>query len=64
MAFSPWLCFVFLFEFLVSTGALGKLQAHDVYDCSGSKLAKFSALPFNRSVSVSSFPFDPIHYDV
>jgi transposase InsO family protein len=32
--------------------------------CSGCKLAKFSALPFNRSISVSSSPFDLIHSDV
>ena len=48
-------------KFLVSNGALGKLQTHDVSDC---KLAKFSALPFNRSVYVSFSPFDLIHYDV
>ena len=50
--------------FLGSTGALGKLQTHNVSYCSGCKLTKFSALPFNRSVSVSSSPFDLIHYDV
>ena len=50
-------------KFLLSTIALGKLQTHDVSDCSGCKLAKFSALPFNRSVGVSSSPFDLIHYD-
>ena len=51
-------------KFLVSTGDLGKLQTHDTSYCSECKLTKFSALPFNRSVSVSSSPFDLIHYDV
>ena len=51
-------------KFLASMGALGKLQTHDVSDCSGYKLAKFSVLPFNRSVFVSSSPFNLIHYDV
>ncbi|GJS20565.1 uncharacterized mitochondrial protein-like protein [Tanacetum coccineum] len=39
--------------FLASTGALGKLDAHDISDCSGCKLTKFSALPFKNSVSSS-----------
>ena len=51
-------------NFLASIGAFGKLQTHNVSDCKGCKLAKFSALPFNRSVSVSSSSFDIIHYDV
>ena len=50
--------------FLGSTGDLGKLQTHDVSDCSRCKLTKFSALPFNQSVSISSSPFDMIHYNV
>jgi hypothetical protein len=49
---------------LASTGALGNLKTCDISDCSGCKLAKFSALPFNRSISVSSSPFDLIHFDV
>jgi transposase InsO family protein len=49
---------------LASTGALGNLKTCDISDCSGCKLAKFSALPFNRSISVSSSPFDLIHSDV
>ena len=51
-------------KFLASIGALGKLQTHDVSDCSGCELAKFSALPFNQSIFVSSSPFDLIHSDV
>ena len=34
-------------QFLASTRALGKLQTHNVSDCSRCKLVKFSALPFN-----------------
>ncbi|GJS58058.1 uncharacterized mitochondrial protein-like protein [Tanacetum coccineum] len=45
-------------------GSLGKLDAHDSSDCSGCKLAKFSALPFNNSVSSSNAPFDLVHSDV
>jgi len=51
-------------RFLASTRALGNLKTCDISDCSGCKLAKFSALPFNRSISISSSPFDLIHSDV
>jgi len=51
-------------RFLASTGALGNLKTCDISDCSGCKLAKFSALPFNRSIFVSSSPFDLVHSDV
>ncbi|XP_062089426.1 uncharacterized protein LOC133795958 [Humulus lupulus] len=51
-------------KYLASTEALGKLQTHDISDCCGCKLAKFSALPFYKSVSVSLVPFDLIHSDV
>ncbi|CAJ2636330.1 unnamed protein product [Trifolium pratense] len=51
-------------KYLASTGALGKLQVNDISDCCGCKLAKFSALPFNKSVSVSKAPFDLVHSDV
>ena len=51
-------------QFLASTGVLGSLHNHDISDCSGCKLAKFSALPFNISVSFSSAPFDIIYSDV
>jgi hypothetical protein len=51
-------------RFLASTGALGNLKTCDILNCSGCKLAKFSALPFNRSISVSSSPFDLIYSDI
>ena len=50
--------------FLASIGALRNLQPCDISDCSGCKLVKFFALPFDRSIYVSSFPFDLIHSDV
>jgi hypothetical protein len=40
------------------------LNTCDISYCSRCKLAKFSALPFNQSISVSSSPFDLIHSDV
>ncbi|CAJ2647148.1 unnamed protein product [Trifolium pratense] len=51
-------------KYLASIGALGKLQISDISDCCGCKLAKFSALPFNKSASVSKAPFDLVHSDV
>jgi hypothetical protein len=51
-------------RFLASTGALGNLKTCDIFYCSGCNLAKFSTLPFNRSISVSSSPFNLIHFDV
>ena len=51
-------------KYLASTGKLGNLHCHDISDCSGCKLAKFSALPFNRSISSTFAPFDLIHSDV
>ncbi|GKD73934.1 gag-pol polyprotein [Tanacetum coccineum] len=43
---------------------LGKLDPHDISNCSGCKLAKFSALPFNDCFSSSTTPFDLVHSDV
>jgi hypothetical protein len=54
----------FRLRFLASTRALENLKTCDISDCSGCKLAKIFALPFNRSISVSSSPFDLIHSDV
>ncbi|GJU95664.1 retrovirus-related pol polyprotein from transposon TNT 1-94 [Tanacetum coccineum] len=51
-------------RFLASSGVLGKLDAHDIFDCSGYKLAKFLALPFSNSISSSTSPFDLVHSDV
>ena len=51
-------------QFLASIGVLGPLKSSDISDCSGCKLAKFSALPFSKSLSFSSAPFDLIHSDV
>ena len=51
-------------RFLASTGALGNLKTCDISDCNGCKLANFSTLAFNRSIYVSSSPFDLIHSDV
>ena len=50
-------------KYLASIGALGKLQTSDISDCCGCKLAKFSALPFNKSVSVSYSPFNLVYSD-
>jgi hypothetical protein len=51
-------------RFLASTRALENLQTCDISDCSGCKLVKLFALSFNRSISISSSPFDLIHSDV
>jgi hypothetical protein len=51
-------------RFLAPIGALGNLQPCDISDCSGCKLVKFFAFPFDISIYVFSFPFDLIHYDV
>jgi cytosine/uracil/thiamine/allantoin permease len=45
-------------------GALGNLQTCDISNCSGCKLVKFFALPFNQSIYVSSSSFNLIHSDV
>jgi hypothetical protein len=51
-------------RFLASIGALENLKTCDISDCSGCKLAKFSVLPFNQSISVSFSPFDLIHSNI
>ena len=51
-------------QFLVSTGVLGSLKTDDISDCCGCKLGKFSALPFNKSITRSVAPFDIVHSDV
>ena len=51
-------------RFLASTGALENLKTCDISDYNGCKLIKFFILPFNRSIFVSSSPFDLIHSNV
>ena len=51
-------------RFLASTRALENLKTCDISNCSGCKLAKFSTLPVNQSIYVSSSPFDLIYSDV
>lgn len=52
-------------KILNSTCNLGNLGcSHDIYDCSGCKLAKLTALPFNRSSTIYTTPFDLVHSDV
>jgi hypothetical protein len=51
-------------RFLASIGALRNLQPCDIFYCSGCKLMKIFTLPFDQSISVSSFPFDLIHSDI
>ena len=40
------------------------MQTHDIPNCSGCKLVKFSALQFNQNVSLSVVSFDLIHFVV
>ncbi|XP_039688543.1 uncharacterized protein [Medicago truncatula] len=47
-------------KYLSSTGALGKLQTSDISDSCGCKLAKFSALPFNKSGEYTSNKFSEL----
>jgi transposase InsO family protein len=49
---------------LLKSGLLGNISASDISECSGCKLAKMSALPFNRSSSVSTSPFQLVHTDL
>ena len=45
-------------RFLASIEALDNLKTCVISDCSGCKLEKFSALPFNQSISICFSPFD------
>lgn len=49
---------------LAFTGALGKLDIHDISDCSVCKLAKFPTLSVNNSITFSNAPFDLLYCDV
>ncbi|GJV16264.1 gag-pol polyprotein [Tanacetum coccineum] len=49
---------------ITSSRALRKLDTHDISDCSGCKLAKFSSLSFNNCIFSSNAPFDTVHSDV
>jgi hypothetical protein len=50
-------------KYLVSTSKLGPIKSDDL-KCISCKLAKSTILPFNKSESVSLFPFDLVHSDV
>ncbi|OMO63131.1 Integrase, catalytic core [Corchorus capsularis] len=51
-------------RYMSSVGLLGNVKYSDISDCKACKLAKFSALPFNKSTSVSNAAFDLVHSDV
>ncbi|OMO83306.1 Integrase, catalytic core [Corchorus capsularis] len=51
-------------RYMLSVGLLGNVKYSDISDCKGCILAKFSALPFNKSTSISNAPFDLVHSDV
>nr|GEW55571.1 Gag-Pol polyprotein [Tanacetum cinerariifolium] len=53
-----------IFMFWITLEAMGKLDAHDIFDYSDCKLAKFSALPFSNSVFSFNAQFDLVHSDV
>ena len=40
------------------------MQTHDSRDCSGCKLTKFFALPFNQNIFIFYSPFDLIHSNI
>jgi len=48
-------------RFLTSTRTLENLKTCDIFYCSGCKLAKFSVLPFNWRISISSSSSDLIY---
>ena len=49
---------------LVNSGHLGNISVSNLSECSGCKLAKMSALPFNKSTSISTSPFQLVHTDL
>ncbi|CAL5443960.1 unnamed protein product [Camellia sinensis] len=49
---------------LAQSGLLGKVSPSQIDECRGCKLAKMSALPFNKSTSISVSPFSLVHTDV
>ncbi|KAG5561972.1 hypothetical protein RHGRI_004867 [Rhododendron griersonianum] len=51
-------------KLLAKSGSLGQVSISDISECSGCKLSKMSALPFNKSTSVSSSPFQLVHTDL
>jgi len=51
-------------KFLPSMGVLGIVDNDDISNCSSCRLAKFSALPFNKSIYSPLSPFDLVHSDV
>lgn len=63
--YSQYSCLGYIFtsrlKYLVSTRTLKKLQNNDILDCYDCKFAKFSDLPFSKTISISYVPFDLIH---
>ena len=51
-------------KLLVKLGLFGNISVSDISECNGCKLAKMSALPFNKSLSVSTSPFQIVHTDL
>ncbi|KAG5528833.1 hypothetical protein RHGRI_029481 [Rhododendron griersonianum] len=51
-------------KLLVQSGFLGNISISDIFECSGCKLAKMSALPFNKSTLFSTSPFQVVHTDL
>jgi len=64
VTFSFGSCFCISFKNFSAMRVLGTLDSHDITDCSGCKLTKFSALPFYKNIYSSLSPFDLVHYDV
>ena len=50
-------------QYLISRGVLGQLKQNKV-DCVPCELVKRHALTFNNSASISSAPFDLVHFDI